>query len=110
MVDVVMADMAMVTRRSPVAQRWRFWASFPGVHIAQFHFQVIGNCGVNSLMRRNNPDKDKGLIRAMAFQAYTAQGQYSLRGDVMLPEATVAIAGWRHAQYDGIVALAAVSL
>jgi hypothetical protein len=52
----------------------------------------------------------KGLIRAMAFQTYTAQGQYSLPGDVMLPQATVAIAGWRHAQYDGIVALAAVSL
>jgi hypothetical protein len=46
----------------------------------------------------------------MAFQTYTAQGQYSLPGDVMLPQATVAIAGWRHAQYDGIVALAAVSL
>ena len=59
MVDVVIADMAMVTRRSPVAQRWRFWASFPGVHIAQFHFQVIQNCGVNSLMHRNNPDKEK---------------------------------------------------
>src|ERR1039458_6079899 len=46
----------------------------------------------------------------MALHANTVQGLYSLAGDVVLPEATPAIAGWRYAQYDGIVALAAVSL
>src|SRR6266478_1460419 len=43
----------LVTRYALVAQFWRFWASFPGIHIAQFPFQVIGNCGVSSLMHRS---------------------------------------------------------
>jgi len=42
-----------------VAQLRRFWASFPGIHIAQFPFQVIGNCGVISLMQCSNRDKVK---------------------------------------------------
>jgi len=43
----------------PEAQLWRFWASFPGIHIAQFPFRVIGNCGVISLMRCSNRQKLK---------------------------------------------------
>ncbi len=53
MAEVVMDDMAIGNPVSPLAL-WRFWASFPGIHIAQFPFQVIGNCGVISLMRRSN--------------------------------------------------------
>jgi hypothetical protein len=34
----VMDDMAIGNPVSPVAQLWRFWASFPGNHIAQFTF------------------------------------------------------------------------
>jgi len=60
-------------------------------------------------MRRNNSDKVK-ISPGTTFCASTVQGLYSLSGDVMLPETTPAIAGWRCAQYDGIVALAAVSL
>jgi len=60
-------------------------------------------------MRRNNLDKVK-VSTDMAFRTTTVKGLYSLGGDVMLPETTPAIAGWRCAQYDDIVALAAVSL
>jgi hypothetical protein len=49
MVDVVIDDMAIGNPASQMAQRWRFWASFPGIHIAQFPFRVIENCGVNAL-------------------------------------------------------------
>src|SRR5258708_40159180 len=44
----------LVTWCPLVALLWRFWASFPGFHIALFHYQVIGNCGVISLMRCSN--------------------------------------------------------
>jgi hypothetical protein len=47
MVDVATDDMAVVTRR-PFGPAVALWASFPGVHIAQFRFQVIRNCGVIS--------------------------------------------------------------
>jgi hypothetical protein len=50
MVEVVIDDMAIGNPASLLAQLWRFWASFPGIHIAQFYFQVIGNCGLISLM------------------------------------------------------------
>jgi len=33
-----------------------FWASFPGIHIAQFHRQVIGNCGVILVPQRNGQE------------------------------------------------------
>jgi hypothetical protein len=36
MAEVVMDDMAIGNPASLLAQRWRFWASFPGIHIAQF--------------------------------------------------------------------------
>src|ERR1700749_2170474 len=55
-VAVVIEDMAIGNPAYPVAQRWRFWASFPGIHIAQFGFEVIENCGVNALMRCNISD------------------------------------------------------
>jgi len=51
MAEVVIDDMAIGNPVSPMAQLWRFWASFPGIHIAQFPFRVIGNCGVISLTR-----------------------------------------------------------
>jgi hypothetical protein len=54
MAEVVMDDMAIGDPASLLAQFWRFWASFPGIHIAQFPFQVIVNCGVISLMQRSN--------------------------------------------------------
>src|ERR1700731_716882 len=74
----------LVTRYPLVAQRWRSWASSPGIHIAQFPFQVIGNCGVILLMQRS-----KSAVW------------------VSTDGTTVAIAGWRGAQYDGIVAFVA---
>src|SRR5580704_5639135 len=51
----------LVTRCPLMAQLWRFWASFPGIHIAQFPAQVIGNCGVISLMQCSNRGKGKSL-------------------------------------------------
>jgi hypothetical protein len=53
MVEVVIDDMTIGNPASLLAQLWRFWASFPGIHIAQFYFQVIGNCGLISLMHCN---------------------------------------------------------
>jgi hypothetical protein len=44
-----MEDMAIVDPASLMAQLWRLWASFPGVHIAQFRFALIYNCGVIAL-------------------------------------------------------------
>jgi len=85
MAEVVMDDMAIGNPVSPVAALlWRFWASFPGIHIAQFRFQVIGNCGVILLMQRS-----KSAV-------WVSTGG-----------TTLAIAGWRGTQYDGIVAFVA---
>jgi hypothetical protein len=38
MAEVVMDDMAIGNPASLWAHLWRFWASFPGIHIAQFRF------------------------------------------------------------------------
>jgi hypothetical protein len=47
MAEVVMDDMAIGNPVSPGGPAFgALWASFPGIHIAQFRFQVIGNCGV----------------------------------------------------------------
>src|SRR5580704_10861634 len=54
----------LVTRCPLVAQLWRFRASFPGIHIAQFPYQVIGNCGLICLMQCNNRCKAKKTWRA----------------------------------------------
>src|SRR5260370_35489703 len=84
MAEVVMDDMAIGNPVSPVAALlWRFWASFPGIHIAQFRFQVIGNCGVISLMRcsnhaRKNPDEAGTKINVRIVSCY--------RGRVFLVE------------------------
>ena len=48
MAEVVMDDMAIGNPASLLAQLVALRASFPGIHIAQFHYQVIGNCGVIS--------------------------------------------------------------
>jgi hypothetical protein len=66
MAEVVMDDMAIGNPASLLAQLWRFWASFPGIHIAQFHFQVIDNCGVISLMQCSNRHKPKELSTGLA--------------------------------------------
>src|ERR1700744_4466127 len=55
MVDVVIDDMAIGNPASPMAQRWRFWASFPGIHIAQFGFRVIEKYGLIGPLRCSNP-------------------------------------------------------
>ena len=60
MAEVVMDDMAI----GNPASLWPSFGAlglFPGIHIAQFPFQVIGNCGVISLMRCSNSDKVKDL-------------------------------------------------
>jgi hypothetical protein len=41
-----MEDMAIGDPASLMAQRWRLWASFPGIHIAQFGFALIYNYGL----------------------------------------------------------------
>ncbi len=46
MAEVVMDDMAIGNPAVPYGPDVALWASFPGFHIAQFRFQVIGNCGV----------------------------------------------------------------
>jgi hypothetical protein len=46
MAEVVMDDMAIGNPASLLTLAVALWASFPGIHIAQIPFQVIGNCGV----------------------------------------------------------------
>jgi hypothetical protein len=66
MAEVVMEDMAIGNPASLWPKRvWRFWASFPGFHIAQFPFQVIGNCGVIRLMQRSKR-LHRGKLAALA--------------------------------------------
>src|SRR5260370_19946823 len=94
----------LVTWCPLVALLWRFWASFPGFHIAQFHYQVIGNCGVISLMRcSNGPVKTRmapaSKIKLRIVFCYSGHGFFG--------GTATTIAGWRCAQYDSIVALAA---
>src|SRR5258705_1168842 len=59
MAEVVMDDMAIGNPVSPCGPALALWASFPGIHIAQFPFQVIGNCGVISLMHCSNRQRVK---------------------------------------------------
>jgi hypothetical protein len=57
MAEVVMEDMAIGNSVS----LWPQLAPcgpLPGIHIAQFHYQVIGNCGLSDLMQCN-----KGMLR-----------------------------------------------
>ena len=51
--EVVIDDMAIGNPVSSAAQL-ALLGLIPGIHIAQFRFQVIGNCGVISLMQRSN--------------------------------------------------------
>src|SRR5467141_2298316 len=59
MAEVVMDDMAIGNPVSPCGPALALWASFPGIHIAQFPYQVIGNCGLIFLMQCNNRRKAK---------------------------------------------------
>jgi hypothetical protein len=87
MAEVVIDDMAIGNPVSSMAQL-ALLSLVPGIHIAQFPYQVIGNCGVISLMQRSNGGVCSGPQAGPAIFART-------------------IAGWRGAQYDGIVASAA---
>src|SRR5207253_1237832 len=92
---------------------------FPRIHIAQFPYQVIGNCGVIYLLQRSNRGNSIGLrglrrprsrgpgrmfhglrcgctetlSKTAATRANPGSGPY-----------VAAIVGWRCAQYDVIVA------
>src|ERR1700744_2174440 len=81
MVDVVIDDMAIGNPASQMAQRRRFWASFPGIHIAQFPFRVIENCGVNA------PDavqqsREVRICRGHALEENTGLDQRFWPGDI----------------------------
>src|SRR5260370_38322260 len=56
----------LVTRR-PLWPSFGALGLFPGIHIAQFPFQVIGNCGVISLMQCSNRRKVKAKARRRAI-------------------------------------------
>src|SRR5229473_5090615 len=66
----------LVTRRP-------FWPSFgalslfPGIHIAQFPFQVIGNCGVISLMQCSKSDKVNQMARPTKLRCRTVNVKLS---------------------------------
>jgi hypothetical protein len=60
MAEVVMDDMAIGNPASLMPSCGAL-GLFPGIHIAQFPFQVIGNCGVISLMQCSNRNKVKDL-------------------------------------------------
>ena len=65
MAEVVMEDMAIGNPVSLWPSVSAPWASFPGIHIAQFPFQVIGNCGVIFLMQCSNHHTFGCLIGAL---------------------------------------------
>ena len=67
MVDVVIDDMAIGNPASQMAQRWRFWASFPGIHIAQFAFRVIEKYGLIGLTRCSNPRNYEGEVNGCQY-------------------------------------------
>jgi hypothetical protein len=95
MAEVVMDDMAIGNPVSPWPSVGACEPQFPGIHIAQFPFQVIGNCGLIFLMQcsnrhRRNTGIGDPFFEAAAFWAGTAS----------------TIVGWRCTQYDGIVAAA----
>src|SRR6266852_2151684 len=94
----------LVTRYPLVAQRWRFWASFPGIHIAQFPFQVIANCGVISLMQRSN--RQLVAIRWSNERGDVGPDPFG-PPDKPFERSCVHNWPWRYAHYDGIVAEAA---
>jgi hypothetical protein len=64
MAEAVMDDMTIGNPASLLAQLWRFWASFPGIHIAQITFKVIGNCGVIHPAAMQQPPEGKRLGKA----------------------------------------------
>jgi hypothetical protein len=91
MAKVVMDDMVIGDPASLLAQLWRFWASFPGIHIAQFPFQVIGNCGV--------------IFRARQQSSQDGNPECELTcGPPSFAGTASAIARWRSGEYDGIMA------
>src|SRR5689334_17774252 len=77
----------------------------PGTHIAQFHFQVIGNCGLKSLMQCNKRaaiarryNYDQRAERYLNGMNHRCNRSLNVRGT------SDAIGGWRCTSYDGIVA------
>src|SRR5467141_3707902 len=109
MAEVVMDDMAIGNPVSPCGPALALWASFPGIHIAQFPFQVIGNCGVISLMHCSNRQRVKifGAEPQSRAERIKVWVVFVKRGRWFGGTAT-GIAGWPCAKYDSIVALAAL--
>jgi hypothetical protein len=66
MAEVVMDDMAIGNPASLMALAMALWASFPGIHIAQFPYQVIGNCGLIFLLQCSSCHGLKSGMRAGA--------------------------------------------
>src|SRR6185312_15035940 len=92
----------LVTRCPLRPAFWRFWASFPGFHIAQFTFQVIGNCGVICFPRHNapqyhGPPRGWRTFSELSPQLTKLRIVFGLR-------AVAANGHWCRTQYDGIVA------
>src|SRR5664280_3910177 len=74
MAEAVMDDMAIGNPASLLAQFWRFWASFPGIHIAQFPFQVIGNCGLIHPAAMQQSPRGKRAGRELSSGSYCFTG------------------------------------
>src|ERR1700761_8914110 len=111
MVDVVIDDMAIGNPASPMAQRWRFWASFPGIHIAQFSFRVIEKYGLIGPLRCSNPGNYQLEVNGCHRRRWAKIRAWTLDlgwGRRFSAGTSPAIAGWRCTQYDGIVAATAV--
>src|ERR1700744_4230512 len=111
MVDVVIDHMAIGNPASPMAQRWRFWASFPGIHIAQFGFRVIEKYGLIALPRCNNTGNYDPMVKSCSSPRWAKIRAWIIDldwGQRFYAGTSPAIAGWRGTHYDGIVAAAAV--
>src|ERR1700730_2356427 len=63
----------LVTRYPLVALIRRSWAPFPGIHIAQFPYQVIGNCGLIFLMQCNNLPQGKKTLACLTVASEWVQ-------------------------------------
>src|SRR5260370_41192109 len=99
MAEVVMDDMAIGNPVSPCGPALALWASLPGIHIAQFPFQVIGNCGVIFL------DALQQSSEVRIFQSSIIVGRELRSGFPWIDGTAPAIARWRCGQYDGIVGI-----
>src|SRR4051812_31100538 len=88
----------LLVTRCPLWPSFSALSLFPGIHIAQFPFQVIGNCGVIFLTQCSIREEFQ-IVRVSRSLAGSCSSTRPLHK-----------CGWRCVQYDGIVVEAATNI